>query len=107
LEAAKEDEIQIPRVRSNATVLPVNTLNNPFDVQPKIWDWWHEYVYPPEKPKLEPWETIKQGLDKHDDEMSKAWNDELNTLLTFVRDSTLLKLQHIDIHYRLVYSRPR
>jgi len=42
------------------------------------------------KTKLEPWETIKQGLDKFDDEMAKGLNDELNTLLTFVRSFTFV-----------------
>jgi len=67
-------------------------LNERFWCQPKIWDNEHDYVYL-EKPKLEPWETIKRGLDKNDDEMAKAWNDELNTLLTFVRSIPSFKPQ--------------
>ena len=30
------------------------------------------------------WETLKKGIDKYDDEMCRAWNGELDTILTFV-----------------------
>ena len=32
----------------------------------------------------DPWETVKGGVDKVDAEMCKAWNGELDTILTFV-----------------------
>jgi len=32
----------------------------------------------------DPWETVKGGVDKFDAEMCKAWNGELDTILTFV-----------------------
>ena len=51
--------------------------------QPKIWTKGHPYVYM--KPiQDDPWITVKTGMDKYDDGMCKAWNGELDTLLTFV-----------------------
>ena len=55
------------------------------------------------KPKLEHWETIKRGLDKYDKGMCDAWNDELTTILTFVRGSTFfLTFPHTEECVRLV-----
>jgi len=80
-------------------------LNKFFEIQPDIWNKKNEYVYL-EKPKLEPWETVKQGLDKYDDEMAKGLNDELNTLLTFVRWFTFCYSLYIESNYRLVCFPP-
>jgi len=57
-----------------------------------------------EKPKLGPWDTIKQGLDKYDEEMCDAWNDELNTILTFVRELRHSIVSDIEGCERPVYS---
>ena len=80
-------------------------LNKLFEIQLDIWNKKDEYIYL-EKPKLEPWETIKQGLDKYDDEISKGLNDELNTLLTFVRSFTFCYSRYIERHYRPVCFPP-
>jgi len=53
-------------------------------VQPKAWAWWgSKYEYP--MVEGDPWETLKVGVDRFDTEMCKAWNGELDTILTFVR----------------------
>jgi len=37
-----------------------------------------------EPPKDGSWETLKKGIDKYDDDLGKAWNGELDTILIFV-----------------------
>jgi len=33
----------------------------------------------------DPWERMKFGVDKYDDELCKGWKDDLDTMLVFVR----------------------
>ena len=51
--------------------------------QPYAWGHWTiPYQYP--MVQEDPWETLKSRMDKYDAEMCKAWNGELDTILTFV-----------------------
>lgn len=36
----------------------------------------------------EPFEDLKQALDKHDDELCKGWREELDSMLVFVCHTT-------------------
>jgi len=54
-----------------------------FQPRPLPWcDWEVPYEYP--MVQGDPWETLKAGVAKFDMEMCKAWNGELDTILTFV-----------------------
>jgi len=37
-----------------------------------------------EQPQGDPWSVLRLKVDKYDDDKCKAWNSELDTILTFV-----------------------
>jgi len=53
------------------------------------------------------WEKIRAEMEKHDNEMCKAWNGELDTILVFVcKLSRPVIVSDTEILFRLVYSPP-
>lgn len=40
-------------------------------------------------PESEPWETLKRSVGKYDEGMCKGWREDLDTMLVFVRRSSM------------------
>ena len=89
----------------------LNPFGNDFVVSPTIypdlsellrlsqWDGWTKgtpYNYM-SCPSLGPWETMKKGVDKFDDELSRVWKDDLDTLLVFVRNTFVFAGLHTEL----------
>jgi len=55
-------------------------------LQMQSWKPGQPYVHYLDTPKEDPWLTLKRGVDQYDDaQMCKAWKDDLETMLIFVR----------------------
>jgi len=51
--------------------------------QPEYWKAEHPYIYL-DPSRGDSWATLRQGIQKHDDERCKGWREDLETLLVFV-----------------------
>lgn len=61
-------------------------LTLPFTHQPRLWQEGDPYRFSPKR-RGDPWEESMKRVDQYDDEMCRAWKEDIDTLLVFVSNT--------------------